>query len=217
MHDSPWPLSDPSTLDPAETVLEEGADLLRVHGDLWDADAFNPEHGAGGRFHFIVREGKPSRKVPALYAAEGVGAALAESVFHDVPVRPRNDRRVAFSKLEGRVLSSIRTRRPLPLAELHHPGLGQLGLEPRDITDTYPSEYPRTRAWAQALHDAGGLQGLVWMSRLFNTERAYTFFGDRVSSDDFEITSDPVPLDDGPGLDLVYEHAEAADITIVHP
>ncbi|HLE84603.1 MAG TPA: RES family NAD+ phosphorylase [Thermoanaerobaculia bacterium] len=210
----PWPPADPHSLDPAIVTLRARTVLFRVHPDCLGATEFNPGLGAGGRFHFIVDEAGHS--IPALYAAQTHAAALSETVFHDVPIRPKEDRRVGRRKLEGRMLSEIQTRRGIRLVELHHPGLGRLNLEPREITDTDPSEYERTRAWSQALHDAGGPAGLVWISRLHNTDKGYTFFGDRVSSDAFEATSDPLPLWLGPGLNLVYELAEAAGITIVH-
>lgn len=216
MPEAPWPPGDPATLDPVETALPAGVELFRVHFEELDADRFNPHYGAGGRFHFIRPAGKAERNVPALYAAEGVEAALAESVFHDVPIRPKEGRRLAFHKLEKQALSSIRTGRVLRLVELHHPGIARLQLEPRDLTDTDPSEYPRTRAWAQALHDTGDPEGLVWRSRLYNEQKAYTLFGDRVASDDFDVTAGPVPLGRGRGLELVYELAERLGITIVH-
>lgn len=217
MAEAPWPPEDPADLDPVETALSEGVELFRVHSTDLDADRFNPRYGVGGRFHFVLQSGDGEREVPALYAAEGLEAALAETVFHDVPIRPKAGRRLAFRKLGGRALSSIRTRRQLRLVELHHPGISWLQLEPRDLTDTDPSEYPRTRSWVQRLHDAADHEGLVWRSRLYNEQKAYTFFGDRVSSDDLEVTSDPVPLDRGRGLELVYEVAESLGITVVHP
>jgi hypothetical protein len=186
-----------------------------VHAAAWNAESFNPGQGGGGRFHFIL--GKGGSKVPSLYAATSRRGAIAESVFHDVPIRPASFRAVSLHKLEHRVLSRLRTRRDLQLVQLHHPGLGRLGLAPAEITATDPSEYPRTRRWAQAFHDYGSHDGLVWISRLHNIDKAYTFFGDRVAPADLSPEGDPVPLSTAPGLDLVYELAEESGITIVHP
>lgn len=55
------------------------------------------------------------------------------------------------------------------------------------------------------------------MSRLHNTRKVFTFFGDRVAGSDFESGFVSLPLDHGPGLEIVYEAAEASGITIVHP
>jgi hypothetical protein len=209
------PPADLHRLDPATVELSAGSLLFRVYGERFTATAFNPGHGADARFHFL--HDAEGRRIPSLYAAATPAAALAETVFHDVPVRPATDRRVSFHKLRGRVLSAIETRETLQLVQLHHPGISRLGLRPRDLTDTDPSEYPRTRAWAQALHDCGSHAGLVWTSRLHNTHKAYAFFGDRVPSRTFAVADGPLALWHGPGLDRVYEHAEAAGVTIVHP
>ena len=211
----PAPPSDPRELDPASAVLPAGSTLFRVYAGTFPATAFNPSYGLGGRFHFILRA--DSKKVPALYGAETRAAAIAESVFHDVPLRPPEGRRLSASKLHGKTLVELRSERDLELVELHHPGLGRLGLTAEEITATNPSAYPRTRAWAQALHDRGDHQGIVWMSRLFNVDRAHTFFGDRVAETAFAAVGRPLPLWEGPGLELVYELAEQLAITIVQP
>jgi hypothetical protein len=210
----PAPPADPEELDPATVTLPVGSVLFRVHPELLAATAFNQGYGEGARFHFI--DDGSGEAVPSLYAAETRATAIAETVFHEVPLRPRGDRRVSSWKLQGRMLSSFRTLRDLRLVQLHHPGLGRLGLEPGELTATDPSEYARTREWAQALHRHGDHGGLVWVSRLHNTGRAYTFFGDRVGERDLEAGGDSLPLFERPGLDLVYELAEAYGITIVH-
>lgn len=217
MSAGPWPPDDPGTLRPRVVTLAAGSVLFRVHSSRIAADEPNPGHGAGGRFHFVV-DGR-GRKVPALYAAETAAAAVAETIFHEVPTRPTRGRApaVASRKLAGRLLSTIRTRYDLDLVELHHPGLARLHLEPGEISATPPSGYPRTRAWAQALHDATGSAGLVWMSRLHNAARAYALFGDRAEAPALEPVEGPLPLWYGRGRRLMDQLAEERAITIVEP
>jgi hypothetical protein len=69
----------------------------------------------------------------------------------------------------------------------------------------------------RALHDCADHAGLVWTSRLHNAHKAYAFFGDRILRPVFAVADGPLPLWHEPGLDLVYEHAEAVGVTIVHP
>lgn len=123
---------------------------------------------------------------------------------------------ISAAKFEGRMLSAIRTIEDLQVVELHHPGLDRLHLEPREISDTDPSHYPRTRAWAQTIHDAGACAGLVWMSRLHNTDKAYTVFGDRVGKVVFEPVEASLPLWHGLGRTLVHELAEERAILIAY-
>lgn len=217
MTPGPWPPSDLGELVPRVVNLVAGQTLFRVHSVGYDADAFNPGYGAGGRFHFI--EDGDEQRVPALYAAETVAAAVAETIFHEVPTRPPEGRvpAVASRKLAGRALSTIRTRRELELVELHHPGLARLRLEPGQISDTPPSEYPRTRTWAQALHDATECAGLVWMSRLHNAARAYVLFGDRLDPSHLGPVEGPMPLWYGPGRRLMDRLAEERAITLLEP
>lgn len=215
MSPGPRPPALPAELDPLLSTLAARSLLYRVHSVYFDASAFNPGYVGGARFHFI-RDAAGAR-VPALYAAESEAAAIAETVFHDVPVRPAGLRVVSFSrKIRDRELSALRTRREIELVQLHDLGLDRLGLRAPEITDTDPSEYPATRRWAEALHRCGAAGGLAWMSRRYNSKRVFTFFGDRVGPGDLQPLGEPLPLGRGPGLELVYELAEAAGITVTH-
>ncbi len=213
----PWPPEAPGELLPRVVRVAAGKVLARVHSEGFSANEPNPGFGAGGRFHF-VQDGRGER-VPALYAAETAAAAVAETIFHEVPIRPPAGQTpaVASRKLVGRVLSSIRTRKDLALVELHHPGLAHLHLEPGEISATLPSEYPRTRAWAQALYDTTDCAGLVWMSRLHNAAKAYVLFGDRLGAGDLALVEDPLPLWFGPGRRLMDRFAEERAILIIEP
>jgi len=217
MSAGPWPPDDPGALRPRVVTLPAGQVLFRVHSDASAANDPNPGYGAGGRFHFV--ENGSDAKVPALYAAETAAAAVAETIFHEVPIRPPRGRVpvVASRKLAGRVLSTIRTRGDLELVELHHPGLARLQLDPGEISATSPSEYPRTRAWAQALYDATRCAGLVWMSRLHNAARAYVLFGDRLAPSSLDSVEGPLPLRYGRGRQLIHQLAEDRAITIAEP
>jgi len=215
MPPGPRPPADPAALDPLITSLPPRSLLFRVHPVFFGPTESNPGRGRGARFHFI--RNAAGATVPSFYAAESEDAAIAETVFHDVPVRPAGLRVVSFSrKLRDRVLSAVRTHREIQLVQLHDLGLERLGLRASEITDTDPSEYPTTRRWAQALHRCGAQGGLVWMARRFNSHRAWTLFGDRVASRDLEPVGGPLPLWRGSGLELVYELAEAAGITVAH-
>lgn len=154
--------------------------------------------------------------MPALYAAETEESALAETIFHDVPLRPRALRILPLSRVAGRVLAAIRTRRDLQLVQLHDVGLDRLGLAASELTASPPTAYPETRGWAQALYGGTAADGLVWMSRRFNSARAFTLFGDRAAAGDLASAGAPLPLDLRPGIDLVYALAERADVVVVH-
>lgn len=179
-----------------------------------------------GRFHFF--DDDAGGRVPVLYAAEGQDAAISETVFHDLPVDPEYTGAsnaagaaparavVPESRLAAYGLVFLRPRRELTLIELHGHGLRRLGLRARNLTDTVPEEYPRTVRWARALHAAvPEADGLVWMSRQFNSEKAVVLFGNRTGQADLEIVVPGVPLRTGPGRAVVDRAANAAGVMIV--
>lgn len=165
-------------LDCHTEVLPAGSVVFRVHagsvqGRPNPGNVFNPGVGAPTRFAFF---GEPT--VPVLYAGQSPQAAAYESIFHDsVPgsVVPA----VAW---RSKSLTVLRIDRDLTLVMLHSYGLRQQNLRGRDLTDTPASTYSDTVTWARAVHeDMPAAHGIVWMSRQFNTDRAYVFFGDRVA------------------------------------
>lgn len=239
------PPRPPNRLDPVAIVLPAGTTLFRVHrpphttprepGESagYAANAFNP--GNGGQTRFAPIADRSGRPVPTLYAATSAEAALFESVFHDVPARrsrqtelagklvgrddlvERGMRAVSYKRrIRGRALTPLIVLRDLSLVQLHDIGLDRLGVT-AELTGGPPTRYARTREWAAALHRHGkGFEGLIWMSRRFNSEKTAVLFGDRVSTDDLRIGSPSLPLDRGTGMAIVYELAERARVTVTH-
>lgn len=172
----------PKPFDPLWETLEEGAVVLRCHelhfddGTTNDGTAFNPGFGRPLRWSFF---GDPP--VPVHYSAESGRAAVAESILHNATpgafIPPRDWR--------TKVVTALRVNRTLRLARLHSDGLRRLDVHARDLTDTDSDQYQWTVQWAQAAYEAGA-EGLVWMSRQHNSDRAYCLFGgaDRCSEDD---------------------------------
>jgi hypothetical protein len=114
------------------------------------------------------------------------------------------------------LVSTIAARRELTLIQLHSHGLTRLGISQSDLTGSEAWQYPRTVAWAAALHARQeGADGLIWVSRKFNTSFALVLFGDRVLRSDLEVVEPPVPLFRGSGYAEVERVAELAGITIL--
>lgn len=145
--------------------------LFRVHGKNRAGNQFNPGMGAATRFAFF---GDPV--VPVLYAAATEQAAIAESLLHDVPLQGGD---LQPSKYSNRCMSKLTTNRDLRLASLQGLGLRRLGVRADQVTSTPAAEYSRTVLWAEAAYKAG-FDGLVYMSRQCNSDKAFVFFGDRV-------------------------------------
>ena len=167
----------PQPFDPETIELPVGETLFRVHDKDRDGCDFNPDIGAPTRFAFF---GDPS--VPVLYAAATDRAAIAESLLHDIPM---TGGQLMHSAYRDRRMSRLTTRRDLRLASLMGLGLRRLGVSADQVTTTRAAHYGRTVLWAQAAH-ASGFDGLVYMSRQCNSDRAYVFFGDR-ANDAFDL------------------------------
>jgi hypothetical protein len=158
-----------------------------------------------------------------LYGAGSEAAAIAESVLHDLA--PRGPRVVAFESLIPTGLSCLIPQRKFHLAMLHSTGLDRLRLRNSDLIDTLPSRYAETLRWGQALYDHTlHLDGIVWMSRRYNSIRACVLFGS--IPDDQRVNSTDLVLDParsfptlafGAGYDLVVEVCAAAEVLITRP
>jgi len=201
----------PDPFDPFVEDLPAGAELFRVFASARGrtATTFNPGAGAPGRFSFF---GDPV--VPVLYAAQSVEAAVCETLLHDVPVSTAVQQ-LGRHAYRDKVAAKLRTRRPLRLAAFLGTGLRRLGVEAAQLTDTSPVRYGQTVAWAQAAHGAG-LDGVVWMSKRCNSDRAYVLFGDRVTQDDLEVDDGfGLAFAIGPGLDWLVDFCSGVHVEVL--
>ncbi len=166
----------PAEFDPEWVTLKAGTLLYRVHAPYLkmigvnDGALFNPSSRSRMRWSPF---GDPT--IPVHYSAETPEAAVHESIFHDTPPRGA----IAAQDWMPKVLSVLQVVRDVRLVSFCATGLRRFGLTARDLTDTPARSYRRTAAWAAAAH-AAGAQGVVWMSRQYNTHRGFCLFGDRV-------------------------------------
>lgn len=214
---APSGIPDPpdfSRTTPAFRDWPAGLEIVRVHDMDYPSNRFHPGVRAepAGRFHFF--EDAAGASVPALYGAEGEDAAIAETVFHDVPPGPRAV--VYGRRLAPLGIARLRPERDLRLVELLGHGLRRLGLRGPHLTATDAVAYPHTVRWTAALHASfPGIDGLLWMSRQFNAEKALVLFGDRVAEVELQVVADPRPLLAGPGRLAVERAANRAGIAII--
>jgi len=189
-----------------------GRRIVRCHDSRFGATELNPGLGHG-RFHPF--EDSHGHKVPTLYGASTLDGWLAETVFHQVPVRGP-EKLIRRDSLRPMLVSTIASRRDLALIQLHGYGLTRLGVTHGELIEAEARQYSRTTAWAAALHARlQGADGLVWVSRKHDTSRALVLFGDRIARGDLEVVDPPLPLFLGPGYAEVQRAAEQAGITIL--
>lgn len=208
----PEPVETPDPPDPFrphEAILPAGTVLYRVHSNRYGAVEFNPGPKGAARFSFF---GEPP--VPVLYAASTEIAAVAEALLRNVPLAGGEQ---PYSVYGSCVLSAVAIRRGLRLAAFSGMGLRALGVQASQLTETPGENYSQTRKWALAAH-AGGFDGLEWMSRQDNRDRAFVFFGDRVAAADLDV----VPASGrifaaGPGFNWLVNQCGTVNIEVMPP
>lgn len=88
-----------------------------------------------------------------------------ETVFHDVPFAPVPKIWSKASHVAAEVYSQLTLSRDLALIDLSAIALHKLGISRKDPIESDGSQYPKTRAWALALHDQNAnAEGLIWTS-----------------------------------------------------
>ncbi|MCU1572672.1 MAG: hypothetical protein JWO93_754 [Micrococcaceae bacterium] len=170
------PPLDPFTAQ--EFTLPAGSEIYRVASNSRPVNEFNPGQGAPTRWAFF---GDPP--VPVLYGAEGEVAAVCETLLHDIP---QDGGLLVPSAYRNKVAARLLIRRDIRLASFMGTGLRTLKVDARDLTESDPTTYGETVQWAAAAHSAG-FDGVAWMSKRCNTDRAYVLFGDKISAVDLEI------------------------------
>lgn len=193
-------------------VWEAGLAVYRVHSVRFAPVMFNPGYGRG-RFHpFTDAQG---RFVPTLYGADHRDGALSEAVFRGVPMVGKL-RGIRRKVLESIVLSVLAAKRNLQLIDLRGHGLRRIGLQRNQLLETEADSYLCTATWAQALHRCNNAaDGLIWVSRQFDTASVMVLFGDRLSSNELEVLRESISLYRGSGFDDVQQAAEEAGIAIL--
>lgn len=194
-------------------TMAAGTRLLRVHDRYRGEVEFNPSPRPIARFRPI---GAPV--VPTLYAGVDEDVAIAEGLFHNVPIRPDVIRQYPLTGLDGRVISELAPNRELSLIQLHGYGLQRLGVTHGELIETPAAAYKWTARWAHAIHAAAPqADGLVWMSRRFTGRTAVMLWQgkERVGPRDLTAAMPACPLWKGPGRQLALEAAQRAGIRLI--
>src|SRR4051794_33432565 len=210
----PTPPRPPAALDPLLMSWPTGEVVHRccdVHRGCRNFSAGNAAHP--GRFQPCTADRRRTPP-PVLYGAGDVDtapidtapidaapsdAALSETVFHDLPIR--GSKHLAHAQLMHRLGVALIARRDLLLIDLTSDGPRRLGLTRGELIESDSRSYPRTAAWARALHDHWQrVDGLLWASGRRDTGRALLLFGDRIKVNELAPGEVRLTLGAGEGL-----------------
>lgn len=162
-------------------------------------------------------------RVPTMYLAASLGAALLETSFHNV--HEKQKRIVSEKSLLGKLHARVVPPQALQLVDLRDVQLAALGLSRQNIASSASEHYPCTRTVAQAIHASpANPAGIIWQSRQaelngLDGEEVAVIFADRVpcyrgawSLGPFRDASGS--LLEGAGRLLLDELAESLEVTI---
>jgi hypothetical protein len=162
-------------------------------------------------------------RVPALYLAETLVAALLESSFHDV--HEREPMVVSEMSLLGKLHARVIPPDTLRLTDLRDPRLAAFELARKNVASSSAEHYPCTRRVARAIHASPQAPaGIVWHSRQAElngaaAQEVVVVFADRVPQARGDWKLGPYrdasgSLLESAGRLLLDELAESLNVTI---
>ena len=191
--------------------LEAGTVIHRIHDQRFAAAGFNPGFGKSRFAPFEVS----GAAIPTQYAGTTLACAIFESIFHDIEPSA-SIKSVGWSTIDRLHYSTVEVTRDLKLARLFTANLSKWGLERTQLIDTPKSTYDQTRLWSPALHQCPQRpDGMIWVSRRYDEEKAMILFGDRVRAADLAPLTTVKVTTDGACMDVVFALAEDAGIDII--
>ena len=185
-------------LDALLDTWPAGTLLHVVHDTAYPPESFNPGVDVAGVPRWPTRfapiRDAARQVVPYLYAGSTLECAIFETVFHNVPIDAQ-DKFIDLDDSAHRCHGTLRPTRDLTLVDLSTDGLHRLRVPKAELIGSGAIDYPATAAWAQALHQQlPQIDGLVWMSRQRDRDRAVVLFGDRVRAGDLAGQRNGPPL-----------------------
>ena len=204
------------------TVLKTDSEWFRVFNTV---DGYATPNPGKGNSRFSPFDCAMTRaRVPSMYLANTLEAALLETSFHDVPITP--PREVNVSTLFGMAHAQVKLPTDLSVVDLRDRTLKAMGIDRSGLASSPREHYPCTRRVAKRIHaSVQNIAGILWHSRQteINSHPAaevLMLFADRVPTDrgDLQLVpnySSMGALLDGSGWLLVDQLADSLDVTLV--
>ncbi len=140
----------------------------------WGATRFAPLRQADGT------------PVHTYYVASTIECAIMESLLHDVPLQPAGT--FELDRLKHFYIVRLQIPYDLKFVSFHTPYLPKMSISRADLIDSPPTDYQRTREWAQAAYlQRRTAQAIGYGSRRHDAARCLMLFGPRLPPKRFEI------------------------------
>ncbi len=175
--------------EPLWRECNPGTELYRVvpcdGHPLW----FNPNDKAnpadanqGGRFHPL--ESVDGTRIPTLYIASNLEAAIAETLLHHLPeVPPSKPYYLEMQLVRKQRFVKFRVTNPIKLVDLEGAGADRIRMPCERVCWCSRAGYPTSRQAASLLHKRyQEAHGIRWTSRRYPPATCLLIFGDRLRS-----------------------------------
>lgn len=205
-----------------DVTLPAGREWFRVHDAVDGCAAPTPGYG---NTRFAPFDDAVGKRVPTLYLADSLAAALLGTALHDLDPDCRRRRYVAEASLHGKHHAHVIAPSELLLVDLRDPSLSSLGLGRAQVATSHEEHYSCTRQVAKAVHASPQhVSGILWHSRQAELTKQppaeiAVVFGDRVTTErgTWKLVERPAAtgaLLDGYGRALLDEMAAELDFSI---
>jgi len=173
-------------LDPLFDEWPAGEPIHTLYSTNYAPEHFNSGLDKSGNprapSRFAPIRNEHGQVVPYLYGGSSRDCAIFETVFHNVPFDAPH-KFVDLDDFANRGYAKLIPQRTLRLVDLTTEGLHRLKVPKEELVASPSRDYPDTARWAEALHrQCRDVDGLIWMSRQRDRDRALMLFGDRVGN-----------------------------------
>lgn len=186
------------------TVIPAGTEFWRVHPSRYLGSAPNPGDTPPKKTGRFTHFGRPT--VKAVYAANTEINAIAETILHDVPIKPGSY--VQRNTIEFRSLTPIKNTTDVTVLALFGEAFREMEVEPDSLTRLALPDYSETVPWGQATFEAK-LQGIEWVSRHIDTDRSHVFY-----DVPFEVDQDRRSRDFSDPKDMLWITTRLRDLKV---
>jgi hypothetical protein len=193
-------------------VLPVGERLIRVHKRAHSPEEFistvlPPEKA--GRFDTV--DGTYGH----IYTAATSRGAIAEGVLQGALEPTSMVRSIPRSALADRAMTELELLGPARLISLRGPDVGHV-CQSAWLTKCEATDYTLTQAWGAAIRGwHTWAAGFIWWARKNEHELVHVLYDDRLPKPALRPIGPSVPIDSGPGLDLVRTVLAAHNVGVI--
>ena len=193
--------------------LKQFSIVHRIHDRNYLGDSFNPSQHKESRFSPIWNSDRAI--IPVLYVASTLEAAVCETILHDLPPHCKF-KKIRISTIAGLSHSVLQVKKDFSLVLLRNSDLRKWNISRTELINSTSDQYHETARWAETINRQFPMvDGLIWTSNQCDPDDAMIFFGNRVSSGDFDLVATREGASNTSFIDDISRIGERSNIEII--